>query len=66
MGYIMLQCRIKVSILIDSLHDLDDDFKNSIWTDITVFILKFMICFTSIYDHLFFYLLLITIVLCKH
>ncbi|KAI5440642.1 hypothetical protein KIW84_010210, partial [Lathyrus oleraceus] len=35
MGYIALQGRSKLSILIDSLHDVDDDLKNNIWTDIT-------------------------------
>lgn len=53
-GYVVLQGRSKVSILIDSWHEVDGDLKDNIWTDITVFIMSFLICFTSIYDHLFF------------
>ena len=62
----MLQGRSKVSILLDSWHDVDDDLKNNLWTDITIFILNFMICYTSMYGHLSFCLILITIVSCKH
>lgn len=43
MGYIVLQGRNKVSILIDSWHDIDDDLKINIWTDITV-------CILNLYD----------------
>lgn len=65
MGYVALQGRSKVSILWDSWHDIDNDLKDSLWIYITVFILNFMICFTSMYDHLIFCLILITNVLCK-
>lgn len=66
MGYISLQGRSKVSILIDSWHDVDEELKNNIWTNVLVFLLNFMICFTSIYDYLFICLILITTALCKH
>lgn len=65
MYYVALQGRSKVSILLDNWHDDDDDLKTSLWTNITVFILNFMICFTSMYDHLIFCLILITNLLCK-
>ena len=49
LGYIALQGRSKVSILINSWHDIDDELKTDIWTDITVLILYPIICFTSIF-----------------
>ncbi|CAL5201218.1 unnamed protein product [Lathyrus oleraceus] len=40
-GYVALQGRSKVSILLDNWHDVDDDLKNSLWIDITeVFIVS--------------------------
>lgn len=48
-GYLALQDRSKVSILIDNWHDVDSDLKDSIWADITIFIMNFIICFTSIW-----------------
>lgn len=43
---------LKMSFLIDNWHEVDGDLKDSIWTDITVFIMNFLLYFTSIYDHL--------------
>ncbi|CAL5192186.1 unnamed protein product [Lathyrus oleraceus] len=41
MGYIELQGRSKVSILIDSWHDIDEELKNNIWTNVLeVFIIS--------------------------
>lgn len=65
-GYVTLQGRSKMSILLDSWHDFDNDLKENLWTDITIFILNFMICFTSMYDHLNFSLIIIKVILCKH
>lgn len=41
--YLALESRSKVSILNDNWHDVDVDLKDSIWTNITVFIMNFMI-----------------------
>lgn len=49
-----VQGRSKISILIDNWHDIDGDLKNKLWTDIMVFIIYFMNCFTIIDDHYFF------------
>ncbi|CAI8606991.1 unnamed protein product [Vicia faba] len=35
LGYIVLQDKSKMSILINSWHDIDDEFENNIWTYIT-------------------------------
>ena len=47
--FFWLQGRSKLSILIDSWCDVDDELKDNIWTDITVFILYSIICFTNIF-----------------
>lgn len=52
-GYLTLQGKSKMIILIDNWHVVDGDLKDSIWIDIMVFIMIFMICFTSINDHFF-------------
>ena len=61
LGYIALQGRSKVSILINSWHDIDDELKTDIWSDIKVFIL-YPIIFLQVY----FCAVLITSLLCKH
>lgn len=48
MGYIVLQDRSILSILIDNWYAVEDDLYNSIWTDITVFIFNFIICYKYI------------------
>lgn len=49
-GYVIVQGRRKVIILIDIWHDVDGGFKDKLWTDIIVFTLNYMICFISIDD----------------
>lgn len=62
MGYIMLQDRSKVNILIQSWNEIDEVLKDTIQDDVKLFYDLFI----SIYDHLFFCFILITSVLCKH
>lgn len=45
--------RNKMSVLLEYWSEVDLEVKTSIWTDVVVFILTFMICFTSIYEHFF-------------
>lgn len=64
-GYVALQGRSKLIIWIDDWNEVDSDLKDRIWTDIMVFIMNFLICFTSMYDHLFFRLILMSTLSCK-
>lgn len=51
----LVQGRSKVKFLIDNWYEVDDDLKDQLWINITIFILNFMIYFISIDDHLFFW-----------
>lgn len=51
-GYVLVQGRSNVSIFIDDWHKVDGEFKDKLWTNNVVFIINFMICFTSINGHL--------------
>ena len=60
-----LHGRSKASILIEDWGQVEPEVKESIWANVVVLILLYMIFFISIYNHIYFCFKLISTLYCK-